>query len=277
MLANSPCSRGTERVHSRVQSWFLALLLLAGVTASAAAQATLGDMRRQATRAELEAAARAAESAVATAPDEKTRQIYRETANTYRQRLQNGDFVPGDRILLQVVGDSVFSDTFTVRADRRLPLPNIPEVSLHGVLDSELEQHLTKELSKYLRNVELTATVLLRLSVIGAVGRQDFMTIPVDLAINDVITNAGGFAGTPDLGKAVVRRGDQTIIDSRGLQEAFQKGKTVGDLSLRDGDVLYIPAIQTGGVPRWQQIAATIGSLTGIYFIIRYGVRRGRP
>jgi protein involved in polysaccharide export with SLBB domain len=259
------------------RSWLLVLALLAGGAAAVPAQATLGDMRRQATRAELEAAARAAETAVASAPDEKTRQLYRETASIYRQRLQNGDFVPGDRILLQVVSDSVFSDTFTVRADRRLPLPNIPEISLHGVLDSELEDHLTKELSKYLKNVELTATVLLRLSVIGAVGRQDFMTVPVDLAITDVVTNAGGFAGVPDLGKAVVRRGTETVIDSRSLQEAFQRGKTVGDLSLRDGDVLYIPAIQQSGVPKWQQVAAAVGSLTGLYFLIRYGVRRGRP
>lgn len=259
-----------------IRSWFAALILVAGAAGSMPAQGTLGEMRRQATREELEAAAKAAESAVTTAPDEKTRQLYRGTASTYRQRLQNGDFVPGDRILLQVVGDSVFSDTFTVRSDRRLPLPNIPEISLHGVLDSELEEHVTRELSKYLRNVELTATVLLRLSVIGAVAQQDFMTVPVDMAINDVVSSAGGFAGTPDFGKAVVRRGTETVIGSRSLQEAFQRGKTVGDLSLRDGDVLYIPAVIQSGVPRWQQVAGAVTALGGLFWLLRYGVGR-RP
>jgi protein involved in polysaccharide export with SLBB domain len=259
-----------------IRSWFAALILVAGAAGPIPAQGTLGEMRRQATREELEAAAKAAESAVATAPDEKTRQLYRGTASTYRQRLQNGDFVPGDRILLQVVGDSVFSDTFTVRSDRRLPLPNIPEISLHGVLDSELEEHVTRELSKYLRNVELTATVLLRLSVIGAVAQQDFMTVPVDMAINDVVSSAGGFAGTPDFGKAVVRRGTETVIGSRSLQEAFQRGKTVGDLSLRDGDVLYIPAVIQSGVPRWQQVAGAVTALGGLFWLLRYGVGR-RP
>lgn len=238
--------------------------------ASALAQATLGEMRRQATRQELEAAAKAAESAAVNAPDEKTRRIYRETATAYRLRLENGDFLPGDRILLDVLGDTLFSDTFTVRNDRKLLLPNLPEISLHGVLDSELEPFMTKELSRYLRSVELTATVLLRLSLLGAVGRQDFITVPVDMALPDVISAAGGFSGQPDLGKAAIRRGDRVHLDSRGLQEAFQKGKTVGDLSLRDGDVVFIPtSTQTG--PRWQVIAAGLGSVAGLFWIIRGG------
>ena len=237
---------------------------------SSAAQATLGEMRRQATRAELEAAAEAAESAVQRAPDEKVRRVYQETAATYRQRLQYGDFIPGDRILLEVIGDSLLSDTFTVRSDRKLPLPNLPDVSLNGVLDSELESHLTKELSKYLRVVELSATVLLRISVLGAVGRQDFITVPVDQALTDVISSAGGFAGgTPDFRKSTIRRGDKVFLDGRGVQEAFQKGKTVGDLSMRDGDVLYIPAAATQGGSRWQQVTMVLGGLGSVAWLIR--------
>lgn len=253
----------------------LALPAFLAVTAvvappTASAQSTLGEMRRQATRQELEAAAKAAESAAANAPDDRTRRTYRETANVYRQRLENGDFIPGDRILLDVIGDTLFSDTFTVRNNRKLMLPNLPEISLHGVLDSELEPYMTRELSRYLRSVELTATVLLRLSVLGAVGRQDFITVPIDMALTDVISAAGGFAGQPDLGKAAVRRGDKVHIDSRGLQEAFQKGKTVGDLSLRDGDVVFIP-VNTQSGPRWQAIAAGLGSVVGLFWIIRGG------
>lgn len=240
---------------------------------SATAQASLGEMRRQATRTELEAAAQAAESAVLRAPDDKVRRVYQETATTYRQRLQYGDFIPGDRILIEVIGDSLLSDTFTVRSDRKLPLPNLPDVPLHGVLDSELESHLTKELSKYLRVVELSATVLLRISVLGAVGRQDFITVPVDQALTDVVSSAGGFAGgVPDFRKSTIRRGDKVFLDGRGVQEAFQKGKTVGDLSMRDGDVLYIPAATQGG-NRWQQVTLVLGGLGSIAWLVRTLIR----
>lgn len=247
------------------------LLFLFAVTLCPAtpvgAQASLGEMRRQATRSELEAAAKAAEQAVARAPDDKVRRTYQETAAAYRQRLRNGDFIPGDRILLEVIGDSLLSDTFTVRSDRMLPLPNLPDVALHGVLDSELQSHLAKELSKYLRVVEVHATVLLRISVLGAVGRQDFLTVPIDQALTDVVSSAGGFAGgVPDFKRSEIRRGDAIFLDGRGVQEAFQRGKTVGDLSMRDGDVLYIPAGVQGG-NRWQAVTMVLGAIGSVAWI----------
>lgn len=248
------------------------LAILAGFVVSTPvwSQATLGDMRRQATRAELEAAAKAAESALATAPDSKTRERYLATVNAYRERLENGDFVPGDRILIQAWSDSVISDTFVVRADRQLHIANLPPISLQGVLDSELESHLTKELGRYFRRVEVTAAVLVRLSVIGAVGRQDFITVPVDQALTDVISGLGGFSAPPDLNRAVVRRRGEVFIDGKGIQEAFASGKTVGDLSMRDGDVLFIPTAPQSSGSRWQAIAATVGMLSGVIWAVRW-------
>ena len=125
---------------------------------SLSAQSLMGEMRRQARREELEKAAKFAENASTTAPDEKTREKYRLDAEVIIQRLANGDFIPGDRILILVQGDTALTDTFTVRGDRMLPLPNIPPISLQGVLDSELEEYLTKELLRYIKEVQLEAT-----------------------------------------------------------------------------------------------------------------------
>lgn len=248
----------------------VALAALASMSALASAQATLGEMRRQMTRAELEAAAKAAESALATAPDARTRERYQATVNAYRERLENGDFLPGDRILIQAWSDSVISDTFTVRGDRQLQIANLPPISLHGVLDSELEGFLTKELLKYYRRVDLTADVLVRISLIGALARQDFVTVPVDQALTDVISGAGGFSSPPDLKKANVQREGRVLIDGRGLQEAFAKGKTVGDLSLRDGDVLFIPPAQINTASRWQTLAGAVGALGGLIWALQW-------
>jgi protein involved in polysaccharide export with SLBB domain len=257
---------------SRLVSARVAILAMAALTplATAAAQANLGNGRRQATRSELEVVARALESAASGAPDEKVRSKHLADANTVRQRLRNGDFIPGDRILLQVIGDTVLSDTFTVRQDRRLQLPSIPDISLHGVLDSELEPYLTQELSKYIRNAQVTATGLVRVAVNGAVGRPGFHTVPVDQALTDVLMGAGGPAGNAELRKSIVRRGNQVILDRDALQEAFRLGNTVGDVSMRDGDELFVPAAQPGGAG-WQQIVTILGALTGVVFAIRYG------
>ena len=241
----------------------------------ARAQSSIGDMRRQATRAELEQAAKATDAAATTAPGDKARAKLRADAAALRQRLTNGDFVPGDRILLLVLGDSALTDTFTVRSDRRLQLPNIPDISLHGVLDSELEPFLEKELARYIKQVDLTATPLVRVAVLGAVAQPRYYTVPADLMITDLINGAGGvLALTGDISKAVVRRAGDVFLDRPALADAIRSGKTVGDVSIRDGDELYVPDKASSGF-NWQNVTGVVGTLTGLYFALRFGRRRG--
>jgi hypothetical protein len=260
---------------ARTGAWNVRLLVfvLAMLPTGVFAQATIGEMRRQATRAELERAAKAAESASLQAPDEKTREKLRADAAAIRMRLSNGDFIPGDRINLIVAGDSVLTDTFTVRGDRMLPLPNIPAISLHGVLDSELEPHLTKELLRYIKTVQLDATPLVRISLLGF-PQSNFYTIPVDQSITDVIAAAGGWGSVTAVApeKAVVRRAGKVIIDAKATAEAVRQGKTVGDMALRDGDELYVPDRQSTGFS-WQKIAAGVGAVSSLFWIIRFGIR----
>ena len=231
------------------------------------AQSSIGEMRRQATRAELEKAAKAAETASVGMTDESTRAKMRADAAALRMRLANGDFVPGDRILLLVQGDSALSDTFTVRSDRILPLPNIPEVSLQGVLDSELEPYLTKELLKYIKSVSLTATPLVRISLLGF-PQGNFFTVPVDQSITDVISKAGGW-GSPTqnaIEKTVVRRAGRVIMDAKSTAEAIRQGKTVGDMALRDGDELYLPDRASGF--SWGKVWGGLSAATGLVYIM---------
>jgi polysaccharide export outer membrane protein len=258
-----------------VRRTLLTLVLVIGAATTASAQDVLGAQRRQASRAELEAAAAAAEQA-ALAADPKTREKLVAQAASIRQRLKNGDFAPGDRLLISVVGDSALSDTFTVRTEQRLQLPNIPDISLRGVLDSELSDHLRTELSKYLREPSVTATGLIRLAVMGAIGQPGFTTVPNDLLVTDVLMASGGPSQSGDMGKAHVRRADKTFLDSKQFAEAIRTGKTIGDISLRDGDEIFIPPAATG--PQWQTWMTAISAVTGLYFIIRFGRgRRGIP
>lgn len=264
---------------SRLTLRLLALLAVAFLatlsnTGAVGAQSSLGQMRRQATRPELERTANLAEAAASSAPDAKTRERLLADANSIRQRLRNGDFIPGDRILIQVVGDTVLSDTFTVRMDQVLNLPVLPDLSLRGVLDSELEPYLTKHFAKYIRNVDVTATGLLRVYVGGGFTRPGFLTVPVDLALTDLI-NAGGPNSGTDLGKAVVRRGEKVVVDRGVLRDAIRMGKTVGDISMRDGDEIFMPA-QGSGL-NWTTIAGGLSAAMGTYWMIRYGFGRGRP
>lgn len=250
------------------------LLLLAAAPGVIQAQASIGEMRRQATRAELERAVKVAETASVQAADEKTRKRYLADAQAIRMRLQNGDFVPGDRILLLVQGDTALSDTFTVRGDRVLPLPNIPTISLQGVLDSELEPYLTKELLKYIREVSLEATPLVRISLLGF-PQSNFYTVPVDQAITDVISTAGGWGNPTAVAhtKAVIRRNGQVFMDAKATADAVRQNKTVGDMGLRDGDEFYVPDKASTSSFSFQSVMTAVGGLASLFWLVRTATR----
>lgn len=243
------------------------MVAMALAASLSAAQASLGEGRRQATRAELEQAAKATEQAATVAPDAKTRDKLLADATALQQRLRNGDFLPGDRIYIVVLGDSSLTDTFTVRGDRRLQLPNIPDLTLSGVLDSELNSYLTKELSRYLKNPSVTATGMVRLTLTGGVARNGFLTFPVDQAITDVLMSAGGLGPGSQLDKAEVKRAGKTLINKKEFADAIRLARTVGDLGLRDGDEVYVPAATaTSG---WQNWIKVLGVLGPLFLIIR--------
>jgi protein involved in polysaccharide export with SLBB domain len=229
-------------------------------------------MRRQTTRAELGRIAEAAQAAASATTDPRLRAKYLADLNIIQQRLQNGDFVPGDRILLTVLGDSALTDTFTVRLNRVLRLPGLPDFSLQGILDSELTQYLTREISKYLKSPQVTATGLLRVSVLGAVNKPGFLTVPIDQALTDVVMTAGGPGGNADLDRAVVRRGTETLIDKNELKNALRFGKTVGDVAMRDGDELFIP--EKSNTNKWTQAVAVASAVGGLFWAVRFASGR---
>ncbi|MGQ0646173.1 MAG: polysaccharide biosynthesis/export family protein [Gemmatimonadaceae bacterium] len=238
------------------------------------AQTVLGTQRRQATRAELEQAIAATELA-ATKADPKTREKMADHVASLKQRLRNGDFAPGDRLYLTVLNDSSLTDTFTVKTDQRLQLPNIPDISIRGVLDSELADHLKKELAKYIKEPQVTATGLIRLSIMGAIGRPGFMTVPVDQLVTDVVMGAGGPSQAGKFDDAYVKRADKTFLNDKQFAEAVRSGKSVGDISLRDGDEIYIP--QTSTTNFLQVWMPVLSASLALFWLVRGGRGRRTP
>jgi protein involved in polysaccharide export with SLBB domain len=193
-------------------------------------------------------------------------------AQMIRKRLAEGDFQSGHRILLFVVGDSALSDTFTVRADQKLQLPNLPEMSLAGVLDSELQGYLETQLARYIRNPSVRAQALLRVSVTGNVANPGFYSIRTDTPVSDVIMNAGGPAPSADVRKVELRRGNEVAVKREGIQTAIRSELTMADIGARPGDELYVPAKPDGS--RWAKVAGAAASATGIIWTIVYITRR---
>jgi protein involved in polysaccharide export with SLBB domain len=224
--------------------------------------------RRPSRRQDLEQAAAVLEQRAKAERDAGRRSEFMRQAGVIRARLAQGDFLPGHRILLFVGGDSALVDTFTVRADQKLQLPDLPDITLAGVLDSELQGYLKTQLAQYIRNPDVRAQALLRVSVSGDVGSPGFYSIRTDTPVSDVIMTAGGPSPSADMSKVVLRRGSEVVIPRQGIQEAIRSERTMTEIGVRPGDELYVPTKPPGS--NWQKIAAVAATVTGIVWTLVY-------
>jgi protein involved in polysaccharide export with SLBB domain len=223
------------------------------------AQTTTSDLRQRfETRAQLEAQLKAADSS-----------HNQSAAYRVRYRLEHGDFYPGDRVFVKVEqGAAGFADTLVVREGRRLDLPQMGDLSLDGVLRSELEGSLSAHLGKYLRNPVVKATPLVRLAIMGAVGRPGFFYMPADLPVTDILMRAGGPTPDADLGKVTVRREGDVLIDESNTATAIREGMSADMLHLQGGDEIQVGRQRHTNWGMIIPIATTAASLL-TYFIRR--------
>lgn len=214
-------------------------------------------------------AAEADRAAQAATNEDVKRQKQAEAASLH-DRLTNGDFHVGDRIAVVVRSDSTLTDTVTVRNGRVIQLRNLPDIPLAGVLHSELNSYLTKELSKYLRNPEVTTLTLVQIAVLGTVAKPGFYAVPTDMTLSDAIMLAGGPTQQSDVNRTKVVRGDREAYGSDAVRLAFTSGTTLDQMSLRAGDQIVVGE---KGRKDWLRVLQVVSLAAGIAVSI-YAISR---
>jgi protein involved in polysaccharide export with SLBB domain len=198
-----------------------------------------------------------------------TRARARRDAELIRDRLANGDFRLGDRIYLEVEGEEDVPDSLTIEPGPKITLPRMGAISLAGVLRSELEAHLTKELGRYINNPRVRATSLIRLSFQGAVGSVGFYTVPADMLLTEALMQAGGPGATADLENMRIERSGLVLWEGDELEEVLAEGRTLDQLNLRAGDQIVLPAMPVGGSRVWQVARWVLPAAASVFFGIR--------
>ena len=267
--SNMTTSQGVLR--SRARRGLLGLLWVGMPILLAAPPGFAQDSRRaQATRTELEASLKELDAYIgSTGYSGRLRDAKRLEADLIRARLTDGDLQVGDSLDLTVVGETQYTGKFIIGSGRVLALPGIPDIPLQGVLRSEAQDYLTKELAKYVRNPQLRVRTMIRLSVFGSVGKPGFYQIPADVLATDAIMAAGGPAPDANPAKSFVRRAGVEIWSPEAFQDAIRRGLTLDQLNLRAGDEIVLDPRKRpgGGFNPWAIIGA-IGALTSTYYLI---------
>lgn len=235
----------------RMMAWFVlstAGLLVAKGSAVAQGPQTWDAGRLQLTRPELELLLQRYEETGRSGTYSNEFKIrYRTEADLVRRRLTEGDFQVGDVIEVIVEGEQGLPPSLTVGPGRVLAIPNLGELSLVGVLRSELSEKVNQHVARYIKNPTVRSRSFIRLAVMGQVAAPGYRTVASEALLSDVIMTAGGPAQTANLSAARVERNGERIWEGKILQEAIAEGRTLDQMSIRSGDQFVVPEAKTRG------------------------------
>jgi len=217
--------------------YLLGIALMLGAQSELAAQSAPSELL--ASRGELTSELSRAETA-ATRGDASRRTHYAMTAAAIRLRLEQGDFQVGDRIAVSFVSDALHRDTVVVKPGLYVDLAGMASIPLTGVLRSELQGRVSREILKYVKAEQLEVTPLVRVGILGAVARPGYFTLAPDVPIAQAIMAAGGPSASADVDRSVVRRRNEEFRSAEETRRAIAGGLTLDQFGLIAGDELMV-------------------------------------
>lgn len=179
-------------------------------------------------------------------------------------------FQIGDRVLLRVDGESLYTDTFTVIPGPALRLPVIGDVPLAGVPRNRIEPYLVGRLGPFFKHPVIHACALVSIGVVGEVEHPGYYVVPGDALLTDVLMTAGGPTRDAKVTDLKVLRDKKAVLDGDRLQQAMASRRTVSDLSLQAGDQLVVPRLKPHDPEStWRILSIIVGLPVAIFAITR--------
>lgn len=152
----------------------------------------------------------------------------------------------GDQVDVTVWGYSEFNTKGIVNAEGMITIPLIGEVLAEGVTKDELIQVLRKALAEYVQGdpkitVSISTILNQKISVLGAVTRQDNYPVTSEISLIEILSTAGGASPEADLHHIKVLRsgkGDPLVMN---LAWYIENGRTDELPKIKPGDTVFVP------------------------------------
>lgn len=175
----------------------------------------------------------------------------------------------GDRIRIDILQVPQYSGEHEVLVNGSLNLPQVGSVSVQGMtLKQAAEKIATQyESARILRKPRVTVSLVtprpLKIGIAGEVNRPGSYTMTLEGSQFPTLTRAleiaGGITQAADLRNAQVRRpqrsGSEQVLNV-DLWQLLQTGDLRNDITLRDGDTIFIPTTTNIHLAEGRQLAA---------------------
>lgn len=188
-------------------------------------------------------------------------------SNLNRLNQENYILGPGDQVQLSMFDQpDLFNSAYPVLVDGTLSLPLLGSVSVDGLTLRQASNVISAKYTRYFKrpiiSVALSSPRGINVGITGEVSRPGSYPVSSDKAqlptLTEALTLAGGTTQAADLRQIQLRRprksapDDVVIVD---LWRLLQTGDLSQDITLRDGDSVYVPTATTFNPAESAQIA----------------------
>ena len=149
----------------------------------------------------------------------------------------------GDQINILLWGRLNAQHSLTVDRDGKITIPQIGPVYVAGMTYEQMSQHVIAKAEQITgTNIDITvgSTRSIPVFVLGDVRRPGAYTIGAMSSVTDALIMAGGPSAIGSMRRIEVRRGEK-VITYFDLYDLFLKGDKSRDVTLRAGDVIFVP------------------------------------
>lgn len=173
----------------------------------------------------------------------------------------------GDRVKLDIFDVPEYSGEFQVLVDGTLNLPVIGSVSVQGLTIETASNLLKERYARYVKRPLVTLSLLaprpLTLAVAGEVSRPGTYSLPIAQGsqyptVTQALTLAGGVTQSAEVGEVQIRRrrpsGGEQVINVN-LWDLYRAGNISQDITLRDGDSIFVPTVTAVNPAETRQLA----------------------
>ena len=159
----------------------------------------------------------------------------------------------GDQINLNIFQVEEYSGDYPVLVDGTISLPLVGRVDVRGLTLKETSEAVSQEYSTYLKRPIITVGLIaprpLKIGVSGEVDNPGSYEIALDAenpkfpSVTNIIQQAGGITTIADVRNVRVRRElkGKEVVYNANLWDLLTKGQIKQDISLRDGDNIFVP------------------------------------
>ena len=159
---------------------------------------------------------------------------------------------PGDRLEVQLIGNTRARHSLAVNRDGRIMFPDLGPINVAGLRFEQAKARIEARVSEQMIGTQAVVSMgdlrSVRVYVLGEAERPGSFTVSSLATITNAILVSGGIKPIGSLRNIQLKRNGR-VVERLDLYDLLLNGNTSGNVRLQPGDVIFIPPVgRTVGV-----------------------------